>query len=113
MPRQRMVWSVRRTLLSDRQFWVRYSMSKSSFGTLSALIAPLLATARAVDPDVQLSIALRALKGAKMCDVEDIHGVGGSTAHLCFDRVLHALDAALPLYLDLSLPPMLAPPHAL
>eukprot|EP01044_Picomonas_judraskeda_P017270 COSAG03_NODE_3216_length_2139_cov_1.792647_1_plen_370_part_00 len=97
-----MDWMVRRTLLNDVQFWRRYSMAKPSFGTLSSLVSPLLGGRQVVDADVQLSIALRRLKGAKWADIEDIHGVGETTARLCFDRVLHAIDASIPMVFDVE-----------
>lgn len=98
--RTRMDWLVRRTLLTDVQFWRRYSMTKPSYGKLSDLISPLLAGT--IDPNVQLSICLRRLKGAKWPDIEDLHGVGSSTADLCFERVLRAIDAALPMVFDVD-----------
>ena len=100
--RKRMSWPVRRDGLTAQQFWARYSLSKPSFATLSGLISPFLVGARQIDANVQLSIALRRLKGAKSVDIEDIHGVAAATAHVCFDRVLHAIDRAIPMAFDVE-----------
>ena len=86
----------RRQQLSERQFWRRYRMRLENFERLCERLRPQLTGdkrgAKSVEPEVKLSATLRYLCGAKMVDIEDIHGLAESGARTSVDACLEAID---------------------
>jgi hypothetical protein len=100
---QRLNWALRAASLTDKDFRLRYRLSKAAFNDLATKIRPVIAPAGApksrgeppLSVELHLHLTLRFLAGGDHKDVADMTGCSVGTFYRAMHRTIAAINIAL------------------